>query len=535
MEVKRAIGANSLRQWCHRCLLAGLLIASASPAAGDTLEWNAPGGGLFADPDHWDGPAAPDATTDAVFGLSGAGAYTVTFDANAASRTVTVGVGNEVSFALSGFEYATGDPGQSDPCRIGAFDESVWSDGALTVSGGEWVLDCPLLVGADGHAGSSLTVTAGGQVEPTRLDAYGNVTVDGDTADLSVGTAGVTLGADGLLNLLNGGQATVVGTVDAHGAVSITGDGSSLLVLDTLTAHGPVTITDSGRAWGRAVNLYGLVTVDDAGWLTANELLNVARDPDGAGRLISANGAIVSAATAEISGTVVLDGADFVAFGGIAVKARGLLTGNGGVGGPLTVGSGGTLAPGMSVGTIRTQPVIFEADSLLAIEVASAAADLLEITGDLDLSAGSAALLAMPWGGDMYTVGSTFTVITYTGSRNGTFGSVTGEGIYFDVTYDDANKKIDLTTLALPIPGDANLDGVVDDTDLGVMLGNWGGADVNWAKGDFTGDNILDDGDLNVLLGNWTRPGGTPIPAPAPLALLAFGAGALLRRRRKGA
>ncbi len=52
------------------------------------------------------------------------------------------------------------------------------------------------------------------------------------------------------------------------------------------------------------------------------------------------------------------------------------------------------------------------------------------------------------------------------------------------------------------IPGDFNLDGIVDGDDLGTLLGEWGsiGADLNC-------DFVTDGDDLGTLLGNWTTGG----------------------------
>ena len=54
--------------------------------------------------------------------------------------------------------------------------------------------------------------------------------------------------------------------------------------------------------------------------------------------------------------------------------------------------------------------------------------------------------------------------------------------------------------------GDANLDGLVNDTDLSLMLSNWG-ENVGWGQGDFTGNGNVDDNDLGMLLANWTAGG----------------------------
>lgn len=51
------------------------------------------------------------------------------------------------------------------------------------------------------------------------------------------------------------------------------------------------------------------------------------------------------------------------------------------------------------------------------------------------------------------------------------------------------------------IPGDLNDDGVVDGTDLSILLGAWGTADP---IADITGDGDVNGSDLAVVLGNWT-------------------------------
>jgi hypothetical protein len=81
------------------------------------------------------------------------------------------------------------------------------------------------------------------------------------------------------------------------------------------------------------------------------------------------------------------------------------------------------------------------------------------------------------------------------------------------------------------LPGDANLDGRVDATDLNRVGLNWRGTGKTWTQGDFTGDGNVDAADLNVLALNWRR--GVAAPAVAdglparrvPRAPLAHGYG----------
>ena len=48
-------------------------------------------------------------------------------------------------------------------------------------------------------------------------------------------------------------------------------------------------------------------------------------------------------------------------------------------------------------------------------------------------------------------------------------------------------------------PADLNNDGLVDGSDLGLMLGNWGLPGL----GDLNGDGLVDGADLGLLLGSW--------------------------------
>ena len=72
------------------------------------------------------------------------------------------------------------------------------------------------------------------------------------------------------------------------------------------------------------------------------------------------------------------------------------------------------------------------------------------------------------------------------------------------------------------IPGDANLDGVVDGSDVTIMAGNWGATSATWNMGDFNGDEVVDDFDELILSLHWQQNinssyGGVTVNNVAPI------------------
>jgi len=64
---------------------------------------------------------------------------------------------------------------------------------------------------------------------------------------------------------------------------------------------------------------------------------------------------------------------------------------------------------------------------------------------------------------------------------------------YLEVTYSD-----------MMVPGDANSDGKVDVSDLGILAANYGmTSGATWDKGDFNGDGKVDVSDLGILAANY--------------------------------
>ena len=116
----------------------------------------------------------------------------------------------------------------------------------------------------------------------------------------------------------------------------------------------------------------------------------------------------------------------------------------------------------------------------------------------------------------------------------------------FDVTGDNVVDIADLNQwlsdaatqngfVEAYLPGDADLDGSVDATDLNRLALNWQQNNSDWSGGDFTTDGVVDSADLNALGVNWRQAipmaSAVSVPEPSASLLMLFGL-SLVRRRR---
>ncbi len=95
----------------------------------------------------------------------------------------------------------------------------------------------------------------------------------------------------------------------------------------------------------------------------------------------------------------------------------------------------------------------------------------------------------------------------------------------FDLDGDNQRTRDDLDAwIALKgtIPGDANLDGVVDASDFNVWNGSKFTAGQGWCGGDFSGDGVTDGSDFNIWNSNKFQSALVAVPEPDSMALLFF-------------
>ena len=92
-------------------------------------------------------------------------------------------------------------------------------------------------------------------------------------------------------------------------------------------------------------------------------------------------------------------------------------------------------------------------------------------------------------------------------------------------TLEASNVGFRVASAALP--GDADLDGIVDINDLTIVLANYNQTGMTWTHGEFTGDGTVDINDLTIVLANYNvtlGTGGTglaAVPEPPGVVLLA--------------
>jgi hypothetical protein len=96
--------------------------------------------------------------------------------------------------------------------------------------------------------------------------------------------------------------------------------------------------------------------------------------------------------------------------------------------------------------------------------------------------------------------------------------------------------RLDITPIVTgPLPGDANLDGIVDASDYITVKNNFGRNPATWSEEDFSGNGSVGFEDLQMLMSNFGARETSPAQAPGPatLGLLALGLPAIIRKKRK--
>ncbi|MBM4112178.1 MAG: hypothetical protein FJ253_02215 [Phycisphaerae bacterium] len=132
--------------------------------------------------------------------------------------------------------------------------------------------------------------------------------------------------------------------------------------------------------------------------------------------------------------------------------------------------------------------------------IAGAEYDRLVVTGDVTLDG---TLTVQLRNGFVPASDQVFKFLTWTGSRSGEFDFVStcdGAEIHYG-----ANAAWITFTGKGGMLGDLDGNGVVDGSDLGLLLGQWGDCDDPCCIADLNDDGVIDGDDLGILLGQWSN------------------------------
>jgi autotransporter-associated beta strand protein len=291
-------------------------------------------------------------------------------------------------------------------------------------------------------------------------NAYaGTTTIQDAGTQLRIGVGGTT-GSLGTGAVTNGGElvfdrsdsVTVSNAISGSGGVVHAGAGTTTLS-GVNTYAGPTTIA-AGRLVGSTASLPGAIAnasqlefaQASAGTFASAVSGTGSFTKTGVGNLILTGSSSYTGATSIDAGRLLVNGA--LGNSPVTVLALAELGGSGSIAGPVSIAAAGTLSPGNSIASLATGTATFASGATFAYEVdstnplsLSSAADLLVVSGDLNLDPGNGSLLTLadlassvqPFVEDT----TIFAMINYAGAWNGGLftygGNVLSDGERFMV------------------------------------------------------------------------------------------------------
>ena len=121
--------------------------------------------------------------------------------------------------------------------------------------------------------------------------------------------------------------------------------------------------------------------------------------------------------------------------------------------------------------------------------------------------------------------------LVFGGQNTGAYDSDPGTFSYQQGFPGGVGPLTQLTIRAVPIPGDANSDGIVDATDYALWFNNYGASGPGF-PGDMNSDYTVDMADYALWFNYYGVGWVDSVPEPATLLLMAMGGLAVIRRRR---
>jgi autotransporter-associated beta strand protein len=347
--------------------------------------------------------------------LGSASQAAATTAVTALSKTVQLG-------AIPGVNTAVGTSAQTlNVNGAAAFPTTVTNNGSLAVARNatlnlgdhsNWTQAGAINVQANGGYAATLNIgTAAGSSAVMTHTGSSPIQLSQTTGTSSLSTLTIR----GLLTTgrpvqFNGAS----GNANGYGRLILTGGGTvrlsaSIPQLVTGDASGRFILSNNG---GGIIDTNGFSTTIDRPLADSNPVNFIGSlTKIGAGTLTLSNTSTYSGNTAVTGGTLMVNGS--IATSTTAVETSGTLGGTG-TAGPVTVKSGGTLAPGVeNVGTLTTGPLTLESGSHANFQLGSTS-NRVDVIGNLTLGG----TVVITETGSVLSGG--YTILTYTGSLSGT-------------------------------------------------------------------------------------------------------------------
>ncbi|MBZ6078272.1 autotransporter outer membrane beta-barrel domain-containing protein [Microvirga puerhi] len=327
-----------------------------------------------------------------------------------------------------GISAALGGPGGLTKLGAGTLTLS----GANTYSGGTTISGGTLVANATSLKGPVLNNAALVFDQPVDGTFSGNISGSGSLTKAGAGALTLT-GTNTYTGgtQVNGGT-LVIGAPDALGSGPVTFGGGVLRFAYTGALDRPITVSSDG------------FTVDTNGNAQTMSAPLTGSGPftkAGAGSLNLTGNNSLSGPTSVQAGRLAVNGS--LASSSITVQNGATLGGNGTIGG-LIVQSGGSAAPGNSIGRLSVAGnILFQSGSIYQVEAnAAGQADRIDASGAATLQGGTVQVLAEQ---GTYLPRTTYTILSAAGGVSGRFSAVSSNLAFLLPSLDYGNNDVTLT------------------------------------------------------------------------------------------